>query len=677
VAVDLAAAPAPGLRALRAVGLAVPARAALAGVVALSAVVRALASVTHTTPYFFPDEYLYPTFARGFAEHGHPVVRGASAHFPALLEPLLAAPFWLTHDPALALRLTQVMHAVVFSLAAVPVYLLARRLDVPSWLALGAAVFALVIPDGMYAGWLLSDAVAYPFVLFAVYFGVRWLSEPTRTTRAAFVAFAVLSVFARIQYVVVPVAVLLAAAVLQRSRLRSLLRWRYAVAALAFAAVLALGWDRILGPYAHPPAGLHPLGLVHWLARDAFLLAYASPWLLVPGALVALARPRTKTETAFSLLFGFLAFGLLLEAAEIAAIDSSRFEERYLFSLLPLLAVAFGLYVRRGLPHRLAVALVSFALLVLSAKIPLAGFAAAHNRDDSPLLYAVIKLTDVLDSASSASLVFAAVAAVLSLLAVALPFRPRVGPAVALGLTLVAAGALSYGASATDDYMSTQTRKNTLPAARDWVDRTGLQDVAVLQLPGAQPQYTWEQLLWNHSLSTELLLGGKATDDYQSKAVTVAPDGTLLVDGEALHRPVLAQTYASTVSFAGARELAHSAQFSLWQPSRAVRLRLLAAGRYSDGWLSGTGGIGLWGKRLHGTLELTLTLPAGLRPATVVFRGGADRAVRLLPGRPQRVSLPVDARGAWSVSFHADPVANIDGLRTVAAKASVPRFVPW
>src|SRR2546430_10673514 len=50
------------------------------------------------------------------------------AHFPALLEPLAAAPFWLFHDPMLAYRLTQAENALVMSLAAVPGYFLSRRL---------------------------------------------------------------------------------------------------------------------------------------------------------------------------------------------------------------------------------------------------------------------------------------------------------------------------------------------------------------------------------------------------------------------------------------------------------------------------------------------------------------------------------------------------------------------
>ena len=40
------------------------------------------------------------------------IVVSSLAHFPALLEPLLASPFWLFHDPDLAYRLTQARQMV-------------------------------------------------------------------------------------------------------------------------------------------------------------------------------------------------------------------------------------------------------------------------------------------------------------------------------------------------------------------------------------------------------------------------------------------------------------------------------------------------------------------------------------------------------------------------------------
>src|SRR5207302_1127315 len=106
----------------------IPARLLLFGIVAASFLVRYVAALGHSTPLYFPDEYIYSGIARSLARSGRPLIRGNSAHFPAMLEPLLAAPFWLSHDPAVAYRLTQAENALFMSLAAVPVYLLIRRL---------------------------------------------------------------------------------------------------------------------------------------------------------------------------------------------------------------------------------------------------------------------------------------------------------------------------------------------------------------------------------------------------------------------------------------------------------------------------------------------------------------------------------------------------------------------
>ena len=70
--------------------VAVPARIVVAGIVAASFVFRFLTALTHSVPVYFPDEYIYATLARSIAESGRPLIRGGPAHFPALLEPLLA-----------------------------------------------------------------------------------------------------------------------------------------------------------------------------------------------------------------------------------------------------------------------------------------------------------------------------------------------------------------------------------------------------------------------------------------------------------------------------------------------------------------------------------------------------------------------------------------------------------
>src|SRR5436190_1251292 len=82
---------------LRRVGIsAYTARLQLTAVVALSFVLRSIAALGHASPRFFPDEYIYASLARSIAGGNGLEIRGGAAHFPALLEPLLSSPFWLS-----------------------------------------------------------------------------------------------------------------------------------------------------------------------------------------------------------------------------------------------------------------------------------------------------------------------------------------------------------------------------------------------------------------------------------------------------------------------------------------------------------------------------------------------------------------------------------------------------
>ena len=192
--------------------LAVPRTAyVLAAFVGVSAVVRFLLALAHPTPIFFADEYIYSTLAHELATTGHPTIRGEAANFPALLEPLLTAPFWLFGDAGVALRLTQALNAIVMSLGAIPVYLLAQKLGLTRAFALMAAAVALLVPDFFYVAYILGEPIAYPLVLAAVYAGVCALAKPTAGMQAAFLALAGLAAFARIQFVVLPLVYLVAA----------------------------------------------------------------------------------------------------------------------------------------------------------------------------------------------------------------------------------------------------------------------------------------------------------------------------------------------------------------------------------------------------------------------------------------------------------------------------------
>jgi hypothetical protein len=667
VAVDAAAS--------RTVRIALPAWVWVSGIVTASFFGRLIAAAGRPVPHYLPDEYIYPSLARSFAEHGRPMIRGVGVHFPALLDPLVTAPVWLvTHDPVRAYAITQVLHAAFVSLAAIPAYLLCKRLSLATWLAVAVAALAVAVPDGVYASSMLADPLAYPLVLTTVYLGVCLVERSTIGLQLVFAFASALTVLARVQYAVVPLAVLGAELVADRGRIHLSLRrlWLALVLLVVPPVVLfaTLGSQRVLGVYSHGNHALHPGSLAHWVAREGMLLAYASGWVLIPGALAGLAlaafRPFHRAELAFGVTTLLLGGALLLEAAQIADTDSQRFQERYLFTLVPLLAVAFGLYVRRGLPWRIPVGLGSAALLLLAARVPLSGFAAAHNKDDSPTLWAVLRLESLV-SVGNGSLAVALVAAALSAIAALAAFR-KLPAAVAVLAALAACCALSAGASSYDHLSSTSLRHSLNPDLR-WVDHAGLGSVDLLAPPGARKEQSWEQLFWNTSVHRLLLLGSPPLDQFDMKLVRVAPDGRILVDGRTDRRPLLVQTYASSVQMTGVTRVRRDVIFDLYRPAGTPRLRVVAAGRYPDKWLTPRGAVTVWTKTA-GTLTLVVTMPRGSQVTPMHFN---NRLVLVRPGRRTTLRFRVPGGGAWSLHFRSKKQGYF-GDRAVSVLAPVVSF---
>ncbi len=675
-------------RARRALSLAVPretpAALLLAGLVAASFVVRLVAASGRVTPSYLPDEYLYRALADGLASSGLPTVRGTVLHFPALLQPLLTAPFWLQHDAVLAFELTQGLNALAMSLAAVPVFALARRLELGPTLSLGAAALAISAPSLRYASFVLADPIAYPLALAAVYAGVCALARPTSRGQLAFLTLAGLATFARVQYAVLPLAFLAAAFFLEGARVDRVvrsLRLTLALCAAPLALLLVLGGSSVLGPYsgvAH--VAVDPSATLHWAARDAMLLAYSAGWVIVPGALLglalALARPESPVERAFGALTLALSLGLLLEAALVADFDSDRFQERYLMLVPPLLGLAFALWARRGARGAWPVALLAAGAIVLSARVPLVGYTLGHGNDDSPTLSAVLRLEQLV-GLGTGSLVVALAAAALSAIAAATGRFRRGGPSTALVLAVVATALLGLGAASFDATNSRRIRATNFPGDVQWVDHTGQESVALLQTPGADGARALHQIFWNRSVSQVLLLpGASAIDPFGSRRAKVGRDGTVTVGGRQLRRPFLVQTHDGSVALTGAARVAQGRSFDLWSPRGTPRLELLTTGRYSDRWLAGVGRITAWpdpGQRLRGVLRLEVWLPPGGRPTPLRFTGPRiDRRVVLRPGAHRSISICAASDGPWTLRFRTYRPRIVSGFRVVSVKASVP-----
>ncbi len=348
----------------------------LACLVGASAVVRSLAATGHASIGYLPDEYIYSSISRSIAASGRPLVRGSGAHFPALLEPLLAAPLWAVGPVELAYRLVQIENAVFVSLAAIPVYALARKLDLGTGYSLICAAFALAIPDLVYSAFILSDPLAYPLALGALFAGVCALSSGSRRWQVGFVALAGLTTLARAEYIVLVPAFVGASMVLDR---RAFLR-RQSIALSLFTAglafVVALGPSRVVGFYNVMIEGLSlNTSVLRWAGLDLFFLTLAGGVVLVPGAIVGLAYARGRVDRAFAALVVFLGIGVMVETALYDSSGPEIFRERYLFVLLPLVPIAFGLYLKQGRRARLLVTTLAARVVALAATLPLSGYA--------------------------------------------------------------------------------------------------------------------------------------------------------------------------------------------------------------------------------------------------------------------------------------------------------------
>ncbi|MBA2460566.1 MAG: hypothetical protein H0V45_02150, partial [Actinobacteria bacterium] len=161
------------LRALRATRLAsraarAPAWIWLAGLVLVSALFRFQLSRDSLAPWIFVDELIYSELAKSIATGGDLLVRDVSVSGYGVVYPLLISPAWAVFDRVPdAYAAAKAINAVLISLAAVPAYVLARRV-VGEGLALLAAVLAVALPSLVYSGVIMTENAFYPLFLVVV-----------------------------------------------------------------------------------------------------------------------------------------------------------------------------------------------------------------------------------------------------------------------------------------------------------------------------------------------------------------------------------------------------------------------------------------------------------------------------------------------------------------------------
>ena len=181
----------------------------IASIVVWLALVYMVESTGRTTPTLFSDEVKWTHLSRGIEATGRAMQRGEPASFGSLYSYLIA-PAWALKDTAHAYDVAKYLTVIAMTLAAVPAYLLARRL-VSKPAALFVAAASISIPSMTYGLYLIPEGVAYPWATLCALLIVGALATRSRRWIAAAVVASALAPLVRGQLAVVPAAFALAA----------------------------------------------------------------------------------------------------------------------------------------------------------------------------------------------------------------------------------------------------------------------------------------------------------------------------------------------------------------------------------------------------------------------------------------------------------------------------------
>jgi hypothetical protein len=342
---------------------------ALIAIAAASTLLRTiLASVAHA-PVIFSDELGYEKLAQSIGRSGHVALfneRGLS--YPPLY-PLVLAPIYAVDrvSAPVAYSLIKVANAILMSASIFPAYKIARYV-LPRRSSLVAAGLSVVAPLMFYTSFSMSENLAYPLCLFALWALLATIRAPGLRNDALFLGAVAAATAARAQLVVLAPAALTAVlltAALDREQSGGLLtrlasavdRHRLLFAVLGAILVVAAGAAAagkdvlsVFGSYATlgrsglPDPGRF-LRMLAWHVAGLDLAVGVIPFAAAILAAIVFVRRRFRGKAlAFAAVAVSVTCWLMVEVAYDAAVldvgDVPRIHERYLIYLVPLFLVA-------------------------------------------------------------------------------------------------------------------------------------------------------------------------------------------------------------------------------------------------------------------------------------------------------------------------------------------------
>jgi hypothetical protein len=577
----------------------------LAAIVLLVAIVYAGAAQLVSTPRVHPDEHIYGGAAASLGEGEGLRLRGERYElgplYPAILAPILVA----AGDRETAYQLYKVANALLFALAAFPIYLVARRLLRPWW-SVGVAAFSVAIPSSMYVALVMTESLSYLSYSIALLAIVLALERPSTARQLAVLVAVAVAYATRAQFAVLFAAYVVAlvavwAIVPGRPPARAALRRLWPTLTALGIGVVALVVRPLVtgsspldavGAYEVLFRGYDPLDIVKWSAyhvADLDLYLAVFPIAVSPIVLSLLwSRARTGSREAASFGSAFLAVngGMLFVTAAFASTEFGfdRLHDRNVFYLAPLWLLVLGVWLADGLPRpRVATALGIGLAVVLLLTVPFRYIASDVGVDVVPsALWA--RLQDHLagEVVTARKLMVLLLLALVALVAL-LPRRAWwVVPAVLLA-GFVTTGALAW-------HRIADAEENAVFAGgleRDWVDSrlpSGARVTKVYLVTTECPAsaLTWHALylteFFNRALERAAYIGDSVPDGLPIRRVDVQPDGMLAyAPGEPLDAEyVVTQPGIDVVG----RKLGTgtAANLVLWRTAGPVRV----AGVHSD-----------------------------------------------------------------------------------------------
>lgn len=510
----------------------------LAAVVIGNAVLDGLLALPIRRPRIFGDELIYWLLARAVAWSGSFTLRGESGPRYGVVYPvLLAAAQRIGGDQRTAYAVAQGLNALLFSLAAVPAYAIARRVVSRRW-ALVAAALSVVLPSCIYTSNIFTENAFYPIFVTSALLMLRALERPTIARQLLVVGACAVAFLTRAQAVVLLPSYLLAALVLavavnggrRRAALADALR-RHAptIVALALGGVVALliRGRSTLGPYhvLVTSYGVRPLG--HWgLANIADMEIYLGVVPVAALLVLLLSRSSSLELRRLTVLTACLASGLL---ATVAALSASpyglgRVHERNVFYLAPLVLIPFVAWLEAGLPRPKWIApAVALFVVALPLTIPRPAVPVSGEDAIATILWAQLPL-------SPGQMIIGMVVAAAVAAAVFLGARSWKAP-VALCLAALVSGIVLGERHAIDSLHTGAAQWR----GDGWIDRTVGSHANVVALwattrSGSQSLRIgglWADEFFNRSVRDVASADGGLGDGIPVKTLTIASPGCL------------------------------------------------------------------------------------------------------------------------------------------------------